>query len=245
MDTLLEADLYRQKGFFDPNILRNPIKVTVVGAGALGSYIVDILASIGIRDITVYDFDNVEAHNIPNQVYKLSDVGRPKVEALADHVKAKMGYTIKGKYKKLTSLKEEGIDSGYLVVATDTMKTNLSLITEAIDSNIQKVVEAKMSVSNGQIFFFEPQDPYQYKMWKSEWTDNVPDGVVACTQRACAVNIHLICAIAAGCIMLDNIGEEFKRNYPPYYQTEVFANGSVVRSNWGLDDATPEQEINL
>lgn len=231
----MEANLYRQKGFFDPNILRNPIKVTVVGAGALGSHIVDILASVGIKDITVYDFDTVVEHNIPNQVYKLSDVGRPKVDALVDHVKAKMGYEIRGMNKKLESLKDEGIDDGYLVVATDTMKTNLSLITQAIDSNIQKVVEAKMSVSNGQIFFFEPQDPYQYNQWKHEWRDNVPDGIVACTQRACAVNIHLICSIAAGCIMLDNISEEWREQYPPYHQTEVYVNGSVVRNNWGLD----------
>lgn len=240
-----EASLWRQVGFFDPNIVKKPIKVYVVGAGALGSHIVDILASIGIRDITVYDFDNVEIHNIPNQVYKLSDVGTPKVEALARHVKAKMGYDINPINKKLTSLQDDGINEGYLIVATDTMKANLSLLTQARETKVRAAIEAKMSVSNGLVYFFKPQSPFQFKRWRENWADNDPEGIVACSERACAVNIHLIAGLAAGCVMLDNLDEPLKAKFPIYHQTEVFINGSVVRSNWGLDEETPVREIVL
>ena len=34
--------------------------------------------------MTLYDFDVVEARNIANQMFRESDIGRPKVEALAD-----------------------------------------------------------------------------------------------------------------------------------------------------------------
>ncbi len=37
---------------------------------------------MGSRDITVYDFDSVDDHNLANQVYPKSSLGSPKVDAL-------------------------------------------------------------------------------------------------------------------------------------------------------------------
>lgn len=228
----MEAELTRQLGFFDPNILRRKIRVSVIGAGALGSHIVEHLVCTGIRDIRVFDFDKVEAHNIPNQTYMLSDVGKPKVVALCEWVKAKMGYAIEGIDKKVESLKEEGIDDGYLILATDKMQVNKALMKQAEGSGIQKVIEAKMSVSGGTVYFFDPNNPFEMECWEKRWYDNPADGVIACTERACAINIAHISALAAGCVMIDNLSPEQRKNFRLWHQTESFVNGTVQRYNW-------------
>jgi hypothetical protein len=56
--------------------------ITVIGAGAVGSFTVMALAKCGAQRITVWDDDSVESHNLPNQWYRLADLGRPKVQAL-------------------------------------------------------------------------------------------------------------------------------------------------------------------
>lgn len=61
--------------------------VTVIGAGSVGSQLVDTLAREGCTDITVWDDDFVASHNIPMSVYRQTkDLARPKVEALAEIV---------------------------------------------------------------------------------------------------------------------------------------------------------------
>jgi hypothetical protein len=74
-------NFHRQLDVIDqPRLARTPI--TVIGAGAVGSFTVLALAKSGAEHITVWDDDRVETHNLPNQWYRLADVGQLKVEAL-------------------------------------------------------------------------------------------------------------------------------------------------------------------
>jgi len=78
-------DVSRSKGFFDPE--KQSIKIKVVGAGSVGSWVVLGLAKMGFRDIDVWDFDTVEVANVSPQLYRKEDLGKTKVEALKQIVK--------------------------------------------------------------------------------------------------------------------------------------------------------------
>ena len=58
--------------------------IHVVGCGAIGSWVVEILLKMGFQNIHVYDFDTVEEHNIPNQAFGERHIDMPKVEAMYD-----------------------------------------------------------------------------------------------------------------------------------------------------------------
>ena len=63
--------------------------VLIVGCGGLGSAAAVYLAASGIGTIQLLDFDEVDASNLHRQVfYKLDQIGSPKVEALASHIRA-------------------------------------------------------------------------------------------------------------------------------------------------------------
>ena len=62
--------------------------VGIAGAGGLGTVVAEILARAGIGKLVIADFDVVEPSNLNRQRFLLSQLGRPKVEALADNIKA-------------------------------------------------------------------------------------------------------------------------------------------------------------
>lgn len=75
-----EDQLTRHRELITDNALSTPI--TVIGAGAIGSFTVLSLAKMGFNNIAVYDFDTVEVENLGAQFFATNCVGMPKVEAL-------------------------------------------------------------------------------------------------------------------------------------------------------------------
>lgn len=85
-------NLSAQHNIFNPDAAR---PVTLIGAGSVGSEVARQLTKIGITDLTVYDDDYVESHNIPVSCYRVKDLGRSKVDALMDVIKEQSGIEIK------------------------------------------------------------------------------------------------------------------------------------------------------
>jgi molybdopterin-synthase adenylyltransferase len=61
-------------------------QLTICGAGALGSHLVDNLARQGFRRLRTIDRDRVEEHNVSTQLYDASDIGAWKVDVLRNRV---------------------------------------------------------------------------------------------------------------------------------------------------------------
>lgn len=78
-----KMDFWRQLDVVSPENFAN-LRVAVIGAGGIGSPATLALAKMGVQHIQVYDDDSVELHNLPNQLYRFSDLGSAKVEGLAE-----------------------------------------------------------------------------------------------------------------------------------------------------------------
>ena len=77
------------------------VRLTVCGAGAVGSNLIFNLARQGLKQITVIDFDRVESHNVGTQTYAESDTGMFKVEAVQADVFRTTSFEINAIRKKL------------------------------------------------------------------------------------------------------------------------------------------------
>lgn len=61
-------------------------RVGIAGAGGLGSNCAAALARAGVGSLVIADFDTVSEANLDRQFYFLDQVGRPKVDALAENL---------------------------------------------------------------------------------------------------------------------------------------------------------------
>lgn len=96
-------------------------EITIVGAGAIGSFTTLALAKMGFQDITVYDFDTIEPENMGNQFFPVECIGQSKVQALKGMVKAFTGIEIKAAEQKLDP-QSGSIPGDYLISAVDSME---------------------------------------------------------------------------------------------------------------------------
>lgn len=128
-------------------------RVVVIGAGALGSPVIQYLAAAGVGTIKVVDFDDVSLENLQSQVLHTSrDIKRPKVASAKDKVR-NINKTINFEAENI-KLEAENIVSvidGYDLIldCTDNFKARY-LISDA-------AVLCKIPVVFGAIYQFEGQ----------------------------------------------------------------------------------------
>jgi molybdopterin/thiamine biosynthesis adenylyltransferase len=77
------------------------IRVTLCGAGALGSHLADNLVRQGFRSLRILDRDRVEEHNIGTQIYNEADVGAWKAEVLRNRIFRAVGMEAEAITKEL------------------------------------------------------------------------------------------------------------------------------------------------
>lgn len=201
-------DLRRHMELFDPHYFNEPVHI--IGAGATGSWLALSLAKLGIKNITVWDFDDVEEHNIPNQAFRVnainkknwdyveeSDIGKPKVDALNELVYNATGMQIKTKNEAVTAQTRL---SGIVFMMTDTMKSRKEIFEGAIKlkPNVKLLIEPRMGLDMGRIYIVNPLDMLHVKEYeKTLYTDDEAS-VSACgasqTVITTALSITSTCA---------------------------------------------------
>jgi len=127
---------------FDRNIPESAKKLSkftvgIAGCGGLGSNIAVSLVRSGITKFVIADFDLVEESNLNRQHFFQSDIGKPKAQALEDHLKKiNPNISVRVIQKKLqqTDIKEIFNDADILFEAFDDASSKLWLIESWAES---------------------------------------------------------------------------------------------------------------
>lgn len=173
-----EIDFLRQLGIISPEDLKVPI--TVIGVGGIGSPIVQDLAKMGCSDITIYDADKVEPHNIPNQFFRKKDGGKLKVEATKEIVEDFTGLKVKTRNEFYKNQRLTGI----IISGVDSMKTRKEIWEQIkLKPGVRLYIEARMGGEQFRIFAVNPCDPddiefYEENLYPDEEVERLP-----CTQQ--------------------------------------------------------------
>lgn len=75
----------RFERFKDAPWFENDMECIVGGCGGIGSWLCFLLSRAGFQ-LTVYDFDNIEKHNIGGQLFNRNQVGSNKVDAIYETI---------------------------------------------------------------------------------------------------------------------------------------------------------------
>ena len=150
-------DLSRHISVFSPDAVKHPIHI--IGVGATGSFVAMELARMGCPVLNIYDFDDVEIHNIPNQYYDTGDLGKLKAEALADKLKAINPNIVVNVYTNAVlpvhDDEHNGIDemSGYVFLLVDSMKIRKELWMAAKENkNIVHCWESRLGSDQARVY---------------------------------------------------------------------------------------------
>lgn len=187
-------DFWRQSDIVSQELL-NRYPYTLVGAGGIGSVVGLVLAKMGIQNLTVYDPDTIEAHNLPNQTYRLSDLGKPKVEALADICRDFAGLEIVARCEKFPI---ESMPSGIIISGVDSMTARKEIWgTVKFNPLVPCYLEARMGAQEGRIYTVTPHNPDHISTYEASLYSDENAAELPCTARAISYNTFYLAGLLA------------------------------------------------
>lgn len=188
----MSMDFWRQLDIVSRDDLTVPI--TIIGAGGVGSPICFALAKMGCQKITVFDHDVIADHNLPNQFYRLTDSGKPKVHALKEIVKEFSGLAIEIKQEKYVSQKLSDI----VICSVDSMSERRK-IWEKIrwKPQIFLFIDARMGAEVCRIYTVKPTDPDDVRFYEGNLYSDSETADIVCTAQAVIYNVFMIASLIA------------------------------------------------
>ena len=149
-------NLSKSYDFFQPELCNG--RVHIIGCGAIGSTVAENLVRFGITKITLYDFDIVEAKNIANQMYRESDIGKLKVDALADmltEINSEVSQNLKVVPEGYTGQKL----SGYVFLCVDNIDLRRQIAEEYKNNHfIKGMFDFRMRLTDAQHYAADWKD---------------------------------------------------------------------------------------
>ena len=152
--------------------------IYVIGAGGIGSFLVEQLVQAGIQNICVIDDDVVEQHNIENQIYRPTDIGRNKCDALADIIKIKYGVEIKTCLRRYRGEKLNGV----VVSAVDSMESRATIWGACKhSSDVEMLCDVRLGGSIGKVLSIAPKKVEDQEFYEADlFPDETALGVEKC-----------------------------------------------------------------
>ena len=136
-------------------------RIDVVGCGAVGSHIAVQVLKLGLSNVHLWDYDKVSTHNIPNQYFHPSDIGKNKAEAIAEHWGGKAHAEIFEGKKPIK----------IVFIAVDSMAAR----KEIIETNVRNqphtklAIETRMGLWGGRVYSIDPLNREQTSRWLEGW----------------------------------------------------------------------------
>lgn len=208
----METKYKRQVGIIDIEAFRKN-KITIVGCGAIGSFIGMSLAKMGLTWFELWDSDNVEEHNLPNQFFDLSDIGDKKVMALKSHMNAFNDEctvsTVFANFGKNNSF----INTKIVISAVDKMDARKTIFNACKNNKkIQLFIDTRMHSLQSQAYFIDMNNKEQIKNYEKTLFTNEEAVEGRCTERSIIYTVLGIASLACSQIVKALKGEEIK-NY--------------------------------
>ena len=189
MDLIRQIDLFKPRQFIGK-------RIDVIGVGATGSYIVWLLSKIGLSNIHIWDFDDIEEHNIPNQCFMLKHIGSSKISAMKEMVKDGAGVDIIGHEEKVEKNQRLG---NIVFLLVDTMSARKLIWDNLLKYkiNVEHVIETRMSASSGRVYTINPCKPAHIKSWEETLCGDDEAEVSSCGAAiSIAPTVSLVASVA-------------------------------------------------
>ena len=195
-------DLSKSYEFFKPESIEG--RVHIIGCGSVGSTIAENLARCGVTKMTLWDFDTVEPHNIVNQMFRVQDIGTPKVEALRNLLTE-----INPEIADFIETKTEGWNgkllSGYVFLCVDSIELRRDFVEKHMDSPVVKAIFDVRTMLTGAQHYAADWSDYKMKqnLLKSMQFSH-EEAAAETPVSACGITLGIVTTVRLICAMAVN-----------------------------------------
>lgn len=186
-------NLSKSLEFFDP---LNSIdgQIHIIGVGAMGSRIAELLVRLGVPKIHIWDFDTVEDKNIANQVYLNHHIGMKKVDALEELL---LDINPKLKIKKHDKYTDEMLE-GYVFLAVDSIELRKDIATENENNPyIKGMFDCRMRLEDAQSYGANWKDESQRKAFINSMDFTDEEAKEATPVSACGTTLSVASTVVS------------------------------------------------
>ena len=169
--------------------------VVVGGAGGIGSWLSFFLARANFN-VTLSDFDTVEEHNIGGQLFKRSQIGKYKAEAVGRNVSEFSTNTINAQIVKIT---EETATHEFMFSAFDNMDARRAMFKVWKRSwnsmNRPIFIDGRLNAEQFQIFCVTPENADEYErihLFNDSEVEDAPCSAQQTTHTAAMIAGHMV-----------------------------------------------------
>ncbi len=187
-------------------------EVVIVGAGAIGSHTAEVLAKMGVRKIRVIDYDTVEPHNLPNQGFWMTDLGKAKVDAIKERIEIGtaaelgMGTDVTAENRKVEGA--EKFEADIIISAVDSMAVRKTLFESFLMSpRAALFVDGRMGARFGKVYIVR-KDPNEMASYAKTLHSDEEGYEAPCTEKATIFCAYGLSSIIGAQIAKHIIGEE-------------------------------------
>lgn len=191
---MIGMDLSKSLEFFDPI---NDFKgaVHVIGVGAMGSRIAELLVRLGIQSIHIWDFDKVESKNVTNQIYFDTQKGQEKVLALT-YILQQINPTL------MVHCHPEGwqgeVVSGYVFLCVDSIELRHKIATKFKDSaSVKGMFDTRMRLEDAQSYGADWTNAKQKQTFINSMDFTDTDAVEATPVSACGTTLSVASTVVS------------------------------------------------
>lgn len=177
--------------------------IILAGVGGIGSYIGFLLARMKPARLIIFDNDIVEAVNMSGQLYGRSDIGHPKVDALADMIANYADYhstvAMNGLYNENSAVED------IMICGFDNMAAR-KLVFKKWHAHVMSkpeeergkclLIDGRLAAEELQVLAIQGNDTRAMKQYQRDWlfSDKIADATV-CSYKQTTFMANMIASL--------------------------------------------------
>lgn len=181
------------------NEIQNKV-IILAGIGGIGSYVALLLARMKPKAMFLYDDDNVETVNMAGQLYSIKDVGKKKVDALAEICSSFALYNSVFATPEKFTLQSEPAD--IMICGFDNMKARKLFFykwlnhVELLSDEHKKhclFIDGRLAAEEYQVFCIVGDDTYNIELYQRKYLfDDAQADATVCSYKQTSYMANMI-----------------------------------------------------
>ena len=215
-------------------------EIHLIGCGSIGTVAGLTLRRMGFSNFILYDEDTIEPHNLANQYFETADLGKAKVDALEEKLKA-IDEGVRVEKRGFFGEADIVPQGSIVVVGVDSMAAR-KVVASVLEGDVL-LIDGRMGGENGQVHAVRKFDKQAWDTYCQSLYDDSQASELPCTARTIIYTVAITANIMAKLVLsfLSDTGKSYE-SYAVDMRNVVILDLVKMRSVPVLEEKKEEKE---